>query len=645
MIPQQKIEEIINAASVEDVVGEVVHLKKRGVNLLGLCPFHNEKTPSFTVSPAKGIYKCFGCGKAGNAVNFLMEHDGLGYIEALRNLAEKYNIEWPKQENVNIDEERKLKSEKESLQILNNYALNYFENLLWNNEEGQDIGYAYFIERGFRDDIIKKFKLGYSLNQWDNLFTAAINMQFNETLILKSGLVKENESGKKYDAYRGRVIFPIHNINGKVIAFAGRQLVKDTKSPKYVNSPETVLYYKSNELYGLYYAKNAIRQKDFCYLVEGYTDVITLHQAGIENVVASSGTSLTDGQIKLIKRQTDNVTVLYDGDAAGIKASMRGIDMLLEHGLNVKVVLFPDGEDPDSYCKKVGSAIFEDYLIKNSRDFILFKVQLLLNDSDNDPVKKATVSRDIVESISVIPDGLKRTAFIKECAILLKMPEQLLITELNKTRKNHLSAKEKEWIANSPEAGAPVNYEDDIKLLIDDYSQKNQEIQLIKLLILYGDKPIEGFESAAHYILNQIADDEIDFETETSNLILQEVKNLLHQGLVVNTAYFVNHANPLISGMAAGIIASPYTYSEMWEKRFDILLTLPDENYLKEINSSLLHLKLRNTNKLLKHVLKEIETSQLQNNDEMIRINQYMHIELKQKSSSIAHQIGAVVIH
>jgi DNA primase len=643
VIPRQKIEEIIQAASIQDVVGEVVRLKKRGANLLGLCPFHDEKTPSFTVSPAKGIFKCFGCGKAGNSVNFIMEHDGLSYIEALKTLADKYNIEWPKQENINIDEERKLKTEKESLQILNNWAAAYFEEILWQHEEGKNIGLSYFSERGFRDDIIKKFNLGYSLNAWDDLLNKARKAQFNQEIILKSGLVKQTEQGKPYDAFRGRVIFPIHGANGKVVAFAGRQLVKDDKSPKYVNSPETVLYHKSNELYGLFLAKNAIRQKDFCYLVEGYTDVISMHQAGIENVVASSGTSLTEGQIKLIKRQTENVTVLYDGDAAGIKASIRGIDMLLEHGLNVKVVLFPDGDDPDSYCKKVGSSQFSQYLQQEARDFILFKVNLLLKDSAHDPIKKATVSREIVESISLIPDGLKRSAFIKECSVLLDMPEQVLITELNKIRNARLTQKEKEFI-NQPPAES-LNYEEEIKQVIQEYGQKNQETQIIKLLIQFGNKPIEGYSNAAHYILHQIAEEEIDFELETSALILNEVKHLLHQALPITSEYFIHHQNPVISSIAANALSNAYELSEHWETKYDVLTTKPDENFLKEIQSSLLHLKLRNTQKIIQHNLKEIEILQQQQNSEALLIQMMLHKDLKEKEFKLAQQIGAVILN
>jgi DNA primase len=357
MIPRHKIDEILDAAHIEDVVGSYITLKKRGSSLQGLCPFHNEKTPSFNVSPSKGIYKCFGCGKAGNSLNFVMDYEHLDFMGALKLLADRYNIELPKQEISleEITEEKRKQQEKESLQVLNNYALEYFEKILQEDEEGRLIGLSYFEERGFRPEIISKFKLGFAKEAWDHFYQEAIKNGFSEEMLLKSGLVKKSDQGKLYDAYRSRVIFSIHGLNGKPIAFAGRILkAKDEKSPKYVNSPETDLYHKSNELYGLFFARQTISKQDFVYLVEGYTDVISLHQAGIENVVASSGTSLTENQIKLIKRFTQNVTVLYDGDAAGIKASLRGIDMLLEAGLNVRIVLFPDGEDPDSYCKKLG---------------------------------------------------------------------------------------------------------------------------------------------------------------------------------------------------------------------------------------------------------------------------------------------------
>lgn len=642
MIPQSKIEEILNAAHIEEVVGDYVRLKRRGANFSGLCPFHNEKTPSFSVSPAKGIYKCFGCGKAGNAVNFIMDHDSLGYIEALKFLAEKYRIDWPQQENVNIDFERAVKSEKESLQILNNWAADYFEKQLWESEEGKNIGLSYFEERGFRTDIIKKFKLGYSADSWDHFYNAATAQQFNQDVLVKSGLVKHNEQNKTYDAYRGRVIFVIHGSTGKIIAFAGRQLKKDDKSAKYVNSPETLLYHKSNELYGLFFAKNAIRLHDFVYLVEGYTDVISMHQAGVENVVASSGTSLTENQIKLIKRQTDNVTVLYDGDAAGIKASIRGIDMLLEQGLNVKVLLFPDGDDPDSYSKKVGSVAFSQYLENETKDFILFKVNLLIKDAKGDPIKKAQVTRDIVESISKIPDGIKRAAFVRECASLLDMNEQLLITELNKSRKGFLTQKEKEWISAEPRE---IPHEEEVEKIISDENSYAQEQYIAKLLLLHGHKPLENYSNVAHYILEKLHEHELKFDHEVMSLLLEEFRMLLTQQKEFHTQTFTQHTNAIISSAAASLLAVQYEVSPKWEKKYDVIMDHPDEVFMNDVHSALLYLHKVTIERLLAEAEQELKIAQEKGDESLVSINQEVCMLLKTKQKEMAVITGTAILH
>ncbi|OYU94955.1 MAG: DNA primase [Bacteroidetes bacterium B1(2017)] len=642
MIPQSKIEEILNAANIEEVVGDYVRLKRRGANLTGLCPFHNEKTPSFSVSPAKGIFKCFGCGKAGNAVNFVMEHDSLSYIEALRNLADRYRIEWPQQENVNIDQERALRSEKESLQILNNWAADFFEKELWESEEGKNIGLSYFEERGFRTDIIKKFRLGYSHDSWDSFTNAATNQQFSQEVLVKGGLVKQNEGGKVYDAYRGRVMFIIHGSTGKIIAFAGRQLKKDDKSAKYVNSPETLLYHKSNELYGLFFAKNAIRQNDFVYLVEGYTDVISMHQAGVENVVASSGTSLTENQIRLIKRHTDNVTVLYDGDAAGIKASLRGIDMLLEQGLNVKVLLFPDGDDPDSYSKKVGSEAFQEYLQKETRDFILFKVNLLLKDAEHDPLKKAQVTRDIVESISKIPDGIKRMAFIRECAVLLDMNEQLLIAELNKSRSGFLTQKEKEWISEQPKE---VPHQEELAQIMQGSPTYDQEQYIVKLLLLHGHKPAPGYSNVAEYIIRKMDAEEIGFEHEVMRLMLQEFRSLLLNQTEFTTQTFTQSANTIVSTAAANLLAVMHEMSSRWVSKYDITMEHPDDIFLKDVESALLYLEKYNLNKMLDQVQAELKLAQDNNAEADLNLNMEVYKLVKQKQQELSHKIGAVILH
>ena len=641
MIPQSKIDEILHAANIEEVVGDYVRLKRRGANLTGLCPFHNEKTPSFSVSPAKGIYKCFGCGKAGNSVNFIMEHDSLGYIEALKSLADRYRIEWPQQENINIDQERAIRSEKESLQILNNWAADYFEQQLWENEEGKTIGLSYFEERGFRQDTIKKFKLGYSLDAWNHLQENALNSQFNEEVLLKAGLIKKNEQGKVYDAYRGRVMFTIHSHIGKVIAFAGRQLKKDDKSAKYVNSPETLLYHKSNELYGLFFAKNAIRQSDFVYLVEGYTDVISMHQAGVENVVASSGTSLTENQIKLLKRHTENVTVLYDGDAAGINASMRGIDMILEQGLNVKVVPFPDGEDPDSYSRKVGSEAFTNYLVQESKDFILFKVKLLLSDVKHDPLKKAQVTRDIVESISKIPDGIKRMAFIKECAVLLEMNESLLITELNKSRSSFVISKEKEWLSAEPKEQPQV----ELAELLEEEPIYEQERYFIKMLMLHGDKPVEGFDNVAHYLMHRMQELELELEQETMRLLLSEIRFMMSEQLPLNHQSFINHSNPLISATTASLLTNKFEVSPKWLSKYDVQMESPEEIFMKDIESALLYMEKHHLTKLMKQAQEELKKAQEKEDENELTIFLEVISLLNAKQQELSHKAGIVIWH
>lgn len=639
MIAQSKIEEIIQAAPIEQVIGDIVRLKRAGANMQGLCPFHQEKTPSFSVSISKGIFKCFGCGKAGNVVNFLMEYEGLGYIEALKQLAERFNVEWPQIEQVNQAQESLLKGEKESLQILNNWAGVFFENNLWQLEEGKLIGLSYFEERGFREDIIKKFKLGYAPDQWTAFYDEALSNQFNEQLLLSSGLIKKTDQGKVYDAYRGRVIFPILGATGKLIAFAGRQLKKEEKSPKYVNSPETVLYHKSNELYGLFYAKNAIRKDDFVYLVEGYTDVISLHQAGVENVVASSGTSLTEQQIKLIKRHTENVVVLYDGDAAGIKASLRGIDMLLEQGLNVRVVLFPDGEDPDSYAQKMGSDAFSTYLKNEVKDFILFKIHLLLKESAGDPLKKAQVTKDIVSSISKIPDSIKRMAFVKEAASLLDMNEQLLITELNKIRKDFLTTKEKEWIKEEP---LPVVVEQ-IQDLVQEKGALAQEQHLIKLLIQNANVELLDAQPFIKVFFDMIANAQIGFENETMLLLVEAIHQFYLANTPITPELFTMHVNPIVSGFAANVLTERYQISNAWEDRFDIIPDAEEKVIKRDIESALLYLQLHINKKLMSETLEAIKKSIELNNEEEIRLNMEIYQALKQRESQLSSDKGLVV--
>jgi DNA primase len=641
MIPRSKIDEIVNAAHIEDVVGQYISLKKRGSSLLGLCPFHNEKTPSFNVSPAKGIYKCFGCGKAGNSVNFIMEYEHLDYIQALKFLAEKYNIDWPEREitSEELAAERQLKNDRESLQIINNYAERYFNETLLNDEEGKTIGLSYFEERGFREDTIEKFKLGYSKESWDHFTQAAIKEGFNPALLVKSGLIKESEQGKMYDAYRGRVMFTIHSLSGKPIAFAGRYLKKDPKSPKYVNSPETELYHKSNELYGMYFARNAISKAGYVYLVEGYTDLISMHQAGVENVVASSGTSLTENQIKLIKRFTDNVCVLYDGDAAGIKASLRGIDMLLAGGLNVKTVLFPNGEDPDSFCQKNGPTAFQAFLDENKKDFILFKTSLLADDAGSDPVKKAQLIREIVESIANIPDAFKRMGFIRETSKILEVDEQLLVTEANRILRAKLSAEARTEI--QPVNPAPTTIEDDLKELLDVQSHEWQERDVLRVLLHYANKPFDGFDNVATYILHTIAHEEIELENATVVAILHEIEQHLRDKNEVDINALIQNPDSKISQMVADTFASAVEISPNWEKKSDSIIDPIGTNYVVDVVAALAKLQLKNIEKLLQAnqlSLNSFETeTELEN---ILKVHQHL-LELR---AQLNQKWGTVII-
>lgn len=648
MIPASKIAEINNAARVEEVVGEYVNLKKRGSNLIGICPFHDEKTPSFSVSPAKGIYKCFGCGKAGNPVNFIMDIEQLGYIDALKFLAEKYRIEWPKQEQTpeQITEEKRRQDERERLQIVNNFAERYFEDVLWNDDEGKLIGLSYFEERGFRPETIKKFKLGFAKDSWDHFTNAATGAGHNLELLINGGLVKRNdENNKTYDAYRNRVMFTIHSISGKPIAFAGRYLVKDVKSPKYVNSPETVLYHKSNELYGLFFAKQSISKNNLVYLVEGYTDVITLHQAGIENVVASSGTSLTEGQIKLLKRFTENVCVLYDGDAAGIKASLRGTDMLLEAGLNVKIVLFPDGEDPDSYCQKVGGEQFGNYLSDAKQDFVLFKTNLLMQDVGNDPVKRAECIKEVVNSISKIPDVFKRSVFLHEAAKILNTDEQLLINEANKNVRDN----NKKQPVDQQQLATINRLEAQEQLLNVAEELKNNDIQekdLLRVLLNYGSKPYnENFTTVASYIFHELNAEDVILTHPIVSKVINEILEKLQDPLYeISTADFINHSDPLVTALVADVLAAEPEISPNWSKKIDEIIEPIGHNYKQDVDSCLIRLQLRNIDRLIEENRKVIADEEQNGNIDQVEIHTEVHMHLIKKRADLAHKTLTTIL-
>ena len=564
MIDHNTVQKILDAAHIEEVVGDFVSLRRRGVNLIGLCPFHNEKTPSFTVSPAKNICHCFGCGKGGGPVNFIMEHESLSYVDALRYLAKKYGIEIVEKEET--AEEIARRSSRENMFALNDFALKYFSDTLHNTEEGKSIGIGYFRERGFRDDTIKKFQLGYCPDRFEAVSVEALKEGFSRQTLIDTGLCTENQRGGLTDRFRGRVIFPVHTVSGQVVAFGGRVLKKTENTAKYVNSPESEIYHKSSELYGLYFAKNAIQRADVCYLVEGYTDVISMHQAGVENVVASSGTSLTTGQIRLIHRFTSNIVVLYDGDAAGIKASIRGIDMLLEEGMNVEVVLLPDGEDPDSFSRSQDSTQFIDYINRHKTNFILFKTQLLLGEAGNDPIKKAALIGDIVESISKIQDTIKQAIYIKDCARQFDIREEVLIKEVAKRQKNHA--------ANAPQAtavqeNAAVEHETTGGAKARPYTFK-EERQLLRYLLRHSNDIIEINSNGERipitvidYIAGSIEADGIPFQYPLHIQILDEALSCTTD----LRTYFLNHPDVEVQNYVFSLVEDRYEKSAMYQRQ------------------------------------------------------------------------------
>lgn len=569
MITQNTIQEILSRINILDVVGEFVKLKKRGANYLGLCPFHNEKTPSFTVSPSKEIYKCFGCGKSGNTISFVMEHEKYSYVEALKWLANKYGIEV--EETYVSDEQREHIQTADSLFIINNFAEQFFTDQLFKTDEGREIGLSYFKERGFREGIIEKFKLGYSPERRDAFTTEALLKQYNKELLLKTGLIVER-NGQLMDNYRGRVIFPIHNHSGKVMGFGARILKTNDKAPKYINTPENEIYVKSKILYGSYFARAAIDKADECLLVEGYTDVVSLHQAGIENVVASGGTSLTVDQLRLIKKYTDHLTIVYDGDKAGVKAALRGLDLALEEGLNVKLVLIPDNEDPDSYVNKVGAAAFTEFVQKNKKDFILFQLEISLKDAGDDPVKKSELVNKIAESISRInkaEDFTKQQDYIKQSADILKVDEAGLHALVNKYIRDKVTAQERKQSfetvdkKTNTQTAETSNFEDATFDLI--FQDKLQERELARILLEFGNHNWSENELVAEYVFNEIDDVDID-DAEVSKL-LHEIKELLkHNPQNLNDKFFVYHQDKDISSLAVSLLNHPYEESERWRK-------------------------------------------------------------------------------
>ncbi|HBZ20286.1 MAG TPA: DNA primase, partial [Bacteroidales bacterium] len=585
MIDRQTIDRILDAAQIVDVIQEFVPLKKRGVNYLGLCPFHNEKTPSFTVSPSKEIFKCFGCGKVGNSVNFIMEHEHLTYPEALKYLANKYHIEVVEKER--SPEEIEKQNERESLLVITTYAARQFTENLFQSDEGMSVGLAYFKERGFRQNTLKKFEVGYSFEQRDAFSRKALENGYRQDLLVKTGLTIQHEE-RIFDRFSGRVMFPIHSLSGQVLGFGGRVLKADPKSAKYLNSPESEIYHKSRIVYGIYQARKAITQEDKCYLVEGYTDVMSLHEADIENVVASSGTSLTQEQVRLIKRFTQNITILYDGDPAGIKASVRGIDLVLEEGMNVKIVLLPDGEDPDSYSKKVSNEEFKKYIKEKETDFIRFKTQLLLSESNNDPTMKANLIKDVVKSIAVIPEAITRTVYIKECSIVLEVSEPVLYHEVNKLRQQKSFQERNKYPGPEDLPVPPVQQIKQVQYkTISSYSEK----EIIRLLLKYGSNELdrrvrtedgkEEIIAVSDYIVGEITSDDLSFDDRICAKIFADFRFYSEQGLFPGDKHFVKHEDPDISRLSADLLSDSHELSQIWKNKQTFVET--EEMKLREI--------------------------------------------------------------
>ena len=674
MIDQPTIDRILDAANIVDVVSEFVTLRKRGVNYVGLCPFHDDKTPSFYVSPAKNICKCFACGEGGTAVHFIMKHEQLSYFDALRYLAKKYNIEIHERELT--DKEKQIRSDRESMLIVNAWAQKYFTTLLHEHIDGKTIGMRYFAERGFREDTIRKFQLGYSLEQRDALYQAALKSGYKKEYLEKTGLIIAYEDGRVNDRFRGRVIFPVHTLSGKVVAFGGRILKKEEKTAKYVNSPESEIYHKSNELYGIYFAKQAIVKADRCFLVEGYTDVISMHQSGVENVVASSGTALTHGQIRLIHRFTDNITVLYDGDAAGIKAAIRGIDLLLEEGMNVKVVLLPDGEDPDSFARSHSASEFAEFIKQNETDFVRFKTKLLLEEAGNDPVKRAALIGDIIRTIAIVPDNITRTIYIRECSAKMEIDEQVVLNEVNKIRlaRYEQNKQQRQQIteisqtASQTEKNAelsPVEKKEEVqegvpaeqptvrpdRPIVSKRSTYEQfEIALLRYVVRYGEQVLYDYTDeqtneqvvirVAEYIRSELGNDGLTFYTPIFKQMLDEAADHCCEDGFVAHRYFLAHPDPDVSRISANLISEKYQLSKYHSKYQEVereedrleQLVIRDLFALKE--AYILH-QIREKQETLKQVPPDAIGQMTQIMEEITRLNEIKKVLSKELGERI----------
>ncbi|MEY8863276.1 DNA primase [Tenacibaculum singaporense] len=638
MITQQTIDRVFESARVEEVIGEFVQLKKSGSNFKGLSPFTDERTPSFMVSPVKQIWKDFSTGKGGNAISFLMEHEHYTYPEAIRWLAKKYNIEI--EETEQSDEQKQQMNERESMFLVSKFAKDYFHDVLMNTQNGRAIGLSYFKERGFREDTIEKFDLGYCKDEWDNFTKAALDKGYDLKYLKSTGLTIVKEGGaedRKFDRFKGRVMFPIHSMSGRILGFGGRILTNDKKAAKYLNSPESDIYHKSKILYGLYQAKKEIAKEDNCFLVEGYTDVISFHQSGIENVVASSGTALTPDQIRLVNRLTQNITVLFDGDAAGIRASIRGIDLILEQGMNVRVVAFPEGEDPDSFAKAHSNAELKQYLEEKSQDFIEFKVSLLMKEAANDPVKKAGLIRDIVTSISKIPDGIQREVYVQECARIMDISERVLFSELAQLLKKGATATRKSSAGQDPNQPPSEYFQEQGQASMEaikggkgklqhNINQLNiLEKEVIRILLLYGNeivdfvnwvdavdergRPFLEKEEYQNTVSNELylnlQEDEIEFTNEIFRLTYYELIHQLNQDEKIKVDHLVMHENPQISSLVTNILMDEEKYNlSDWERK-EVFVTETVKILPKLVTDAILNLRRVLIEEKIKEILQE----------------------------------------
>lgn len=656
MIKQETIQQILDAAHIEDVVGEFVSLNKRGANYIGLCPFHNEKTPSFHVSPSRGIFKCFGCGKGGDAVHFLMEHEHYSYPDALRYLAAKYNITI--EEKDLTDEERAMQTERDTLYHVSEFAQQHFADLLYNNELGRNIGLAYFHERGLTDEVIKKFGLGYCLDEWSSFTQYAQKQGYSENALVKTGLTIKTEDGKTYDRFRGRVMFPIFNASGRVLGFSGRVLASGKQAAKYVNSPDSEIYNKSNIVYGLFQAKNAMAKQDMCYLCEGNVDVISMHQSGIENSVASCGTSLTEEQIRLIKRYTKNITVIYDGDGAGIKAALRAIDMLLKEGMKVHTVLFPDGEDPDSYAQKYGSEKIQAFLKENAVDFIGYKAQILLKNAGGDPLKLAEIANEMVNTIALVPEMMERSLFVKETASILHLDEDTVAKGVakaisrNQLKKFKDEQRSKEQEQRQQDTGAtddlpPEPLPDDIEPSLTDADTQSkchdQELQIIRLLLNFGNQTlartskdedgnaIEEEQYISVLLVSDILNDGLTFENPTYQAIFDIYAENLKKGELTVESVFIKHENEKIRELSTSLLIESHTpLSPEWANKFHISVPSPEDKKIVEQNlkKSMLRFKVKKLQKIIdekKNLLKN--PGSLSDDDVMMTLSEIKQYE------------------